>query len=147
MTRDPQLVGRREFVAVCACIATSTLMGACASMATHPVPMSGGRVAIKLVDHPDLARPGGVLKILPQGTSESLYVLALDNDAFAVVSPICTHKGCTVDAQGARLVCPCHGSTYDREGRVLRGPAERPLARHEASVANGVVEIRVGVLR
>ena len=68
-------------------------------------------------------------------------MLRLDNGQFAVISPICTHQGCTVDIQGPRLVCPCHGSTYDREGRVLRGPAERSLAHFTATVSDGVLVI------
>jgi Rieske Fe-S protein len=28
-----------------------------------------------------------------------------------------------------RLVCPCHGSMYGRDGRVLRGPTQAPLDR------------------
>jgi Rieske Fe-S protein len=70
-------------------------------------------------------------------------VLRLDDGQFAVISPICTHQGCTVDIQGPRLVCPCHGSTYDREGRVLRGPAQRSLTRFTTAVSDGALVIDV----
>ena len=44
-------------------------------------------------------------------------------------SAICTHQGCTVNAAGKQLNCPCHGSQYDAfTGAVLRGPAPKPLA-------------------
>ena len=39
----------------------------------------------------------------------------------------CTHRGCEVEVQGARYVCPCHGSEFNTAGAVLEGPAERPL--------------------
>jgi Rieske Fe-S protein len=131
---------------VCGCIAASSLLGGCATMAARPVPMMGDRVRLALADHPELAQAGGAIKILPSGMREPLYVLALDGGGYAVLSPKCTHRECTVDIQGARLVCPCHGSTFDREGKVLRGPAERPLARYEASVADGLVDIRIGAV-
>jgi cytochrome b6-f complex iron-sulfur subunit len=70
-------------------------------------------------------------------------VLRLDDGQYAVISPICTHQGCTVDIQGPRLVCPCHGSTYDREGRVLRGPAERALTRANVELTNGVLVVNL----
>ena len=43
---------------------------------------------------------------------------------------ICTHMGCTVaPAQGLKLQCPCHGSTYNAAtGQNTGGPAPRPLA-------------------
>ena len=144
MTRpSAAAVDRREFVTACACLIAGGLISACASLAARPVPVADGRVRLVLADHPELGRPDGALKILPQGATNPLYVLRLDGDRFAVLSPICTHQGCTVDIQGPRLVCPCHGSTYDREGRVLRGPAERSLARVGAALSDGVLVIDV----
>jgi cytochrome b6-f complex iron-sulfur subunit len=42
----------------------------------------------------------------------------------------CTHLGCVVpyEAAQSKFICPCHGSQYDKEGRVLRGPAPSPLS-------------------
>lgn len=134
---------RRTFVTTCACALATAALGGCASMATRLVPASGGRVTLRVADYPELSREGGAIKILPDGMTDPLYVLALGGGTYSVLSPRCTHRGCTVGVQGARLVCPCHGSTYDREGTVLKGPAERPLTRFPVSVANGVVEIRL----
>lgn len=139
-----QPLDRRDFITACGCLAAMPVMAACASMATRRVPVTGGRVRIVLANHPELAAAGGSLKLQAEGEADPMYVLALEGGAYAVVSPRCTHRGCIVDIHGARLVCPCHGSTYDREGKVLRGPAERPLTRYETSVADGVLDIRVG---
>ena len=132
---------RREFVAACGLSLLAPLIGACASLAALRVPVEGGRVRVRLSEHPSLAQPGGTLKILPEGAEDPLYVLSLGNDDFTVLSPICTHRGCTVDVQGDRLVCPCHGSTYDRRGQVLRGPAERALQRYDVALAEGILQI------
>jgi cytochrome b6-f complex iron-sulfur subunit len=134
---------RREFVTTCACLLTGGIISACASLAARPVSITDGRVRLLLAEHPELSRPDGALKILPEGATNPLYVLRLDGDQFAVLSPICTHQGCTVDIQGPRLVCPCHGSTYDREGRVLKGPAPRSLTRLGATLSDGALIIEL----
>jgi Rieske Fe-S protein len=42
---------------------------------------------------------------------------------------VCTHLGCTVTVTPTDIICPCHGSRFDRHGLVLEGPAERPLRK------------------
>ena len=45
------------------------------------------------------------------------------------IGTTCTHLGCTVawKAEQKQFVCPCHGSQYDAQGRVVHGPARRNL--------------------
>mmetsp|Transcript_67968 Transcript_67968/g.150704 ORF Transcript_67968/g.150704 Transcript_67968/m.150704 type:complete len:229 (-) Transcript_67968:34-720(-) len=42
----------------------------------------------------------------------------------------CTHLGCLASWSRAanKFVCPCHGSQYDENGSVLKGPAPKSLA-------------------
>ncbi|NEP42383.1 MAG: NAD(P)-binding protein, partial [Okeania sp. SIO2H7] len=48
------------------------------------------------------------------------------------ISLTCTHQGCTVAlAEDGKFRCPCHGAVYDRDGKVLAGPAKRDLERFE----------------
>ena len=129
---------RRAFVGT----AAAGLLNACASLATTTVTPERGVVRLRLADHPTLDRPSGFLKIRTSGSDRLLYVLNVEPGQFVVVSPICKHLGCTVDVDGPRLLCPCHGSTYARDGSVLRGPTQRPLDRFRSELsADGVLTV------
>jgi Rieske Fe-S protein len=54
---------------------------------------------------------------------------------FKGFSSTCTHKGCTVDkiADGT-IDCPCHGSKFNLDGTVAKGPADKPLPTENISV-------------
>ncbi|MFB6257380.1 MAG: ubiquinol-cytochrome c reductase iron-sulfur subunit [Flavobacteriales bacterium] len=39
----------------------------------------------------------------------------------------CTHQGCKLNVGGGIYSCPCHGSSFSMEGKVLEGPAEKAL--------------------
>ena len=59
--------------------------------------------------------------------SEGFFVIRERGKLFAL-SSICTHKKCQVDAEPDHsFLCPCHGSTFDENGKVTQGPATRDL--------------------
>src|SRR4029453_17697785 len=53
-----------------------------------------------------------------------------DEGIVHAVSPVCTHFRCIVHWNSTEKTwdCPCHGSRFDYQGRVVRGPATRDLA-------------------
>ena len=63
----------------------------------------------------------------PYVEEAGLFVLR-DSVGLAAMSAVCTHLGCNVriDVDGG-YICPCHGSRYDSQGRVIAGPAPSPL--------------------
>lgn len=136
---------RRAFLAVVAGGFLGAALPGCAALAVRTVPVADGALRIRLTDHPDLSRPGGSARIRPEGGTDLVYVLALDDGTFAAVSPVCTHQGCTVEVAGRFLECPCHGSVFTHEGAVVQGPAEAPLARFPVErLDGGILVIRPG---
>lgn len=74
----------------------------------------------------------------PQGSRIMLtYIPAVilhRDDGFLALSLVCTHLGCTVGQLGDGYECPCHGSRFDADGLVARGPASSPLKKLRVEV-------------
>lgn len=62
-----------------------------------------------------------------------IYLRKDSDEHYTALLLECTHKQCTVNPAKETLSCPCHGSRYDTEGRVLEGPARKRLLRYEVS--------------
>jgi len=79
----------------------------------------------------------GKVAQFPQGTSKNLtekrVIIFSDVDGLFAISSVCTHLGCLVAPTEWGFQCPCHGSKYTLEGKVIAGPAPRPLEWHEIS--------------
>jgi cytochrome b6-f complex iron-sulfur subunit len=75
-------------------------------------------------------------------------VLVVSNPAnpksLSAVNPTCTHRGCIVEwkADQKAFVCPCHDAKYGPDGKVLKGPAEKPLPTYEAKVEGDSVLVK-----
>jgi nitrite reductase/ring-hydroxylating ferredoxin subunit len=65
--------------------------------------------------------------------SEKLGVHRDEEGRLHAVSPVCTHLWCQVAWNPAERSwdCPCHGSRFGPDGRVIEGPAVRPLERRD----------------
>lgn len=82
--------------------------------------------SLRAKDVSELARGEGAI-----ATSNGHKVAAYRDDqgVLHTVSPACTHLGCYVQWNSAEKSwdCPCHGSRFDCQGRILQGPAVRDL--------------------
>ena len=67
--------------------------------------------------------------------AERLWVFS-DEEGLYAISAVCTHLGCVVSRQEeGSFFCPCHGSRFDAHGKVIKGPAPKPLVHFELIVS------------
>jgi ubiquinol-cytochrome c reductase iron-sulfur subunit len=62
-----------------------------------------------------------------------------DHAQWLIVIAICTHLGCVPIANAGEysgFFCPCHGSEYDKSGRIIKGPAPKNLVVPEYTFIN-----------
>lgn len=104
-----------------------------------------GKLVLTFERFPELRSPGGVVSGTPQGYGKLLFVFALEDGTYKAVDSICTHQRCSVNfnAGQGRLVCPCHGSTFDKRGKVLSLPAQRDLATFTAMADADAVTVQI----
>ena len=55
----------------------------------------------------------------------------------------CTHFSNPLQPSGKGYHCDLHGSEFDTRGKVLKGPAGKPLAQLQCTVAGGNILIHV----
>ena len=72
-------------------------------------------------------------------TQKAVWAVKQSDGQVTVFSPMCTHLGCGYhwDEGVQQFKCPCHGSVFDLSGRVVGGPAPRPLDVLPSKVDNG----------
>ncbi len=72
-------------------------------------------------------------------TQKAVWAVKQADGRVTVFSPMCTHLGCGYRWEDAdhKFKCPCHGSVYDADGKVLAGPAPRRLDVLPSKVEEG----------
>ena len=123
---------RRTFIHhgcfACAALMTTSLLNSCASAAPLAATMEGDDLVLA---------PGAFTAA--DGTQKSSVVVSNDplkrpiavfrdpSGSYHAVLMRCTHRGAELRLTGDRFDCPAHGSAFDAQGAVLKGPASSPL--------------------
>jgi nitrite reductase/ring-hydroxylating ferredoxin subunit len=107
-----------------------------ASVQTHAF-RDPGVLRLNIADFPPLQAGFGAVRLafasLGQVSPMPPIIVSRDDADFFVVSAECTHQSCLIPAFAATKTstCPCHGSRFGHDGRVIRGPANSPLPRYD----------------
>lgn len=89
----------------------------------------------KQLDHVMTSKDG----YLESRFQKAIWAVKRADGEINVFAPMCTHLGCGYrwDGETKAFKCPCHGSVFDIDGRVMAGPAPRPLDLLPARVERG----------
>lgn len=126
--------------------------GAC-SVLSPEVSAAAGQIVrpdrtlrLRISDVPALGNVGGSVRATYNSWATPLMINRSTADQFYVMDPTCTHAGCGVDLYNhdqQQISCPCHGSAYDIEGRVIGGPAPTDLPAYASQYDAGVLTIEI----
>jgi len=134
-------ISRRMFLGSTALVVLPTLCGGCTSNAPALIDLpavTNNAIAIPLGEFAELAAVGGSIVGKAPGHAGPIAIAHVDNGTFVAIDATCTHMQCTVDynALNRTFDCPCHDSTYEVDGRVIGGPAVRPLKTFTATASS-----------
>lgn len=75
---------------------------------------------------------------------QSVWVVKKADGGLDVFSPTCPHLGCGYHWNEAlgEFMCPCHGSVFTTDGKVVGGPAPRGLDTLPSKVEGGNLYVK-----
>ena len=144
-------VGAGALVGVCVCGLSS-----CATFNkigdTPPLPANAyaikppGTVTVVLNKAMPLAVAGGAAKIIDPALRDPLIIARVAGDNYVVAALRCPHRGVELEYQpdNQRFRCASLGhSKFALDGHKLSGPASRGIKVYPASVADGILTIKL----
>lgn len=156
-TPDVPNMGRRQFMNLLTFgTATGVALGALYPVVKFFIPPAaggtGGGVIAKdevgndvIVSQFIAAHKAGDRALVQGLKGDPTYMVITEDKSLASygLNAICTHLGCVVpwNASENKFICPCHGSQYNSEGKVVRGPAPLSLALVHTEVVDDRIAI------
>src|ERR1041385_4779924 len=130
--RDPDPASsRRQFIVkVMGVTGAVPLLASCMGRSRLP-PLSWSAD----IDVSSLKKEGDSL-VTDEAGADSARILVVrgPGNRYSALSLHCTHQGCPVAPPvNGILICPCHGSRYNMDGKVIHGPAIYGLGKYVSS--------------
>ena len=147
---EPNQNTRRELLQFGAAAGAASILGGCKMFNSRKADVVAqakeNEAALTRAESAKLLASEGSLLVEVEGRSEKILVVRGKDSGLHAVSAVCTHMGCSVlyDEKLGSIRCPCHGSQYELDGQVVKGPAARPLRQYDVRNDNGLVVITLG---
>src|SRR6185312_2364372 len=124
---------RRDFVKqsciACMAMGAGLLVGSLSSCATIPVyktTVDANKVTVPV----SLFAQTDFQVIQPKDLFYNIALRKESNGTYTALLLRCTHADNQLMSTGNGFKCNLHGSSFDKEGHVTQGPAERPLKKY-----------------
>ncbi len=139
MPLDDVQIARQHVIRGAGLVLTAAALAGCSDSGEGEKPVASSEASS--TSAPAAPTPGGAIaktSDVPVGSGVivgDVVVTQPTAGEFKGFSSKCTHKGCAVNkvADGT-IDCPCHGSKFNLDGSVAKGPADKPLEAKPISV-------------
>jgi Rieske Fe-S protein len=142
----PRRVSRRAVIAGAGALAAVAALAGCSTYGNRgsDAPAGGadgagggGGAGAGLASAADIPVGGGrIFK------DQKVVVTQPTAGSFHAFDATCTHQGCIVSSvSDGKINCPCHGSQFNLDGSVARGPASSRLAAKAVTVTGNSINV------
>jgi cytochrome b6-f complex iron-sulfur subunit len=137
---------RREFVktistasAALGCgVALTSMLQSCATIKFVPKELVDKKIILSKTEFAEHKFVIAINKQLPA----PIYVFFSEKENDYIASLMtCAHLGCELKPTGSFLTCPCHGSEFSNQGKVLNGSADVALTSYQVEVKESEIII------
>ncbi|MBK9175301.1 MAG: Rieske 2Fe-2S domain-containing protein [Flavobacteriales bacterium] len=124
--------------AALAIIPVAASLEGCAS--TSKLAITDGVLTMPL----DNLRKDGSAIVKADGLSNKLMISKRADGSFSAVELNCPHKNGPLKEKGGQLVCDWHGSAFELDGKLLKGPSKSGLKSYPVEAEGTMLRVRVG---
>ena len=137
---------RRSFIkstcTACLLLGTGSLLStlaSCSSTAVFKVPIVDDQITIPLA----LFDQAALQIVRPHDYEYDVAVRKNTDGKYIALLMQCTHADNGLMSTGNGYTCNLHGSNFDNNGAVTKGPAERPLKKLQVVQTNNNITIKL----
>ena len=115
------------------------IVGCAATSPIYKTSITNGDLNVPL----NLFEKSSLQIVRPAGWYYDVAVQKNPDNSYTALLLQCTHQQNQLTPTGTGYHCSLHGSDFDKQGNVRKGPAEESLHHFETSVNNNLVSVHV----
>lgn len=138
---------RRKFVkqscSVCLAVGSGMLVGSLASCASvlpvYKTAATNNKISVPVA----LFANANFRLVQPKNFYYNIGLKKEENGSYTALLLRCTHADNQLTPTGNGFKCTLHGSAFNNEGQVTKGPAEYPLKKYQTQIISGQIIIDI----
>ncbi len=139
---------RRSFIKSCTLLCASgigiaALMESCGSIHYAASTIETNKIKINKSEFIDKKNAERKFVVVRSEKLDFPICIYKKNETLVAISMQCSHQGCELNPNETSLVCPCHGSEFSKEGKVLSPPADKDLKQFKVITDNETIYIEL----
>lgn len=127
-----------------ACISTSFLLTAlesCTAVKYSTGKLTDNGILVSLDDFSSGNKTLPYIIIRNDALQFPVCIYRIGANNYSALLMQCSHQGAELQVAGDRLVCPAHGSEFDKQGHVMQAPAASDLRKFPVTISDNTLFI------